>query len=225
MPSPFRSPFSIVVFTLLPFLLNAQTSNERFANRSRQAEDRGLAEPFKGVTTDGKIIPDLYKIKQTGVSTKPARLAAEAFLQALTPKQRAKTVFAIDDDEWRKWMNQHFYVRQGVSFEEMDETQRAAAFKLLEDSLSAKGLQLSQDIMKLNRTLGELKNNDFAQYNEWLYNMTVMGDPSATEPWGWQIDGHHLIINYFVLGDQVVMSPVFIGSEPVTAQTGKYAGT
>ena len=31
-------------------------------------------------------------------------------------------------------------------------------------SLSAKGLKLTQDIMKLNRTLGELNNNDFEQY-------------------------------------------------------------
>jgi len=53
----------------------------------------------------------------------------------------------------------------------------------------------------------------------------VMGTPSATEPWGWQLDGHHLIINYFVLGDQVVMTPLFVGSEPVTAESGKYKGT
>ena len=52
-----------------------------------------------------------------------------------------------------------------------------------------------------------------------------MGTPSETEPWGWQLDGHHLIINYFVLGDQVVMTPTFMGSEPVTATSGTYTGT
>jgi hypothetical protein len=52
-----------------------------------------------------------------------------------------------------------------------------------------------------------------------------MGKPSATEPWGWQLDGHHAIINYFVLGDQVVMTPHFAGSEPVIATSGKYRGT
>ena len=52
-----------------------------------------------------------------------------------------------------------------------------------------------------------------------------MGEPSATQPWGWQIDGHHLDINYVVIGDQVVMSPVFIGSEPVKATDGKFKGT
>jgi hypothetical protein len=38
-------------------------------------------------------------------------------------------------------------------------------------------------------------------------------------------DGHHLIVNYFVMGDQVVMTPTFMGSEPVIAEAGKYAGT
>ena len=103
-------------------------------------------------------------------------------------------------------MNPHFYVRQGVSFKEMSEAQREAAIELLRASLSAKGLQQSQDIMRLNHTLGEL-NNDFEQYGEGKYWITVMGEPSATEPWGWQLDGHHLVINYFVLGDQVVMTP------------------
>ena len=70
-----------------------------------------------------------------------------------------------------------------------------------------------------------MNGNDFVQYGEWFYWITVMGTPSATEPWGWQIDGHHVIINYYVQGDQVVMTPTFVGSEPVTATSGKYAGT
>jgi hypothetical protein len=48
------------------------------------------------------------------------------------------------------------------------------------------------------------------------------GQESATEPWGFQIDVHHAIINYFVLGDQVVMAPYFAGSEPLVATSGKY---
>jgi hypothetical protein len=122
-------------------------------------------------------------------------------------------------------MNQHFYVRQGVGFNEMSDPQREAAFALLKASLSAKGVKLTRDIMRLNHTLAELNGDDFKQYGEWLYWITVMGTPSATEPWGWQLDGHHAIINYYVQGDQVVMTPTFVGSEPVTATTGKYAGT
>ena len=199
--------------------------HERFAKMSAAAEAKGLAEPFRGVTTHGEVVRGLFPIRSTGVSTDPVRQAAETFLAALTPDQRAKTTFPVDDPEWRKWMNQHFYVRQGVSFQEMSDAQRDTAFGLLRASLSARGLTLTRDIMRLNHTLGEMNHDNFVEYGEWLYHLTVMGTPSPTEPWGWQMDGHHLIINFFVLGDQVVMTPTFVGSEPVIASTGKYKGT
>ncbi len=202
--------------------LSAQPPPAGGGPASREAA--ALAEPFKGITTDGTVQPGLFSIRSTGVSTEPVRQAADAFLAALTPVQRAKTKFPVDDIEWRKWMNVHRYTRQGVSFQEMTEAQRTVAFGLLRASLSAKGLKLSQDIMKLNHTLGELNNNNFTEYGEWLYHITIMGEPSADRPWGWQIDGHHLIINYFVLRDQVVMAPAFFGSEPVVARAGKYQG-
>ncbi|PYR90595.1 MAG: hypothetical protein DMF84_20205 [Acidobacteria bacterium] len=203
----------------------SQSLIERFRQQSASAEQRGLAEPFKGITTDGRIAPGLFTIASTGVSTEPVRKAADAFLASLTPDQRRKTMFGVEDDEWRKWMNQHFYVRQGVSFLEMSEAQREAGIALLRAALSARGLKQTRDIMRLNQTLGELNGNDFEQYGEWRYHITVMGKPSSTEPWGWQLDGHHAIINYFVLGDQVVMTPFFAGSEPVIATSGKYTGT
>ena len=202
-----------------------QSFQERRVTQSASAEKAGLAEPFKGITTNGTVRDGLFAVRSTGVSTEPVQRAAATFLKSLTPDQRQKTVFGLDDDEWRKWMNQHFYLRQGVSFKEMSEPQREAAFGLLRASLSAKGLQLSRDIMKLNHTLGELNDNNFDEYGEWLYHLTVMGEPSANEPWGWQLDGHHLIVNYFVLGDQVVMTPLFVGSEPVTAEAGRFKGT
>jgi len=39
-----------------------------------------------------------------------------------------------------------------------------------------------------------------------------------------QIDGHHLVINYFILGDQIVMTPTFMGSEPNYIADGENAG-
>jgi hypothetical protein len=200
------------------------TRTERFLKMSADAEARGLAEPFKGITTNGTPMRGLFTLRSTGVSTAPVRLAAEKWLASLTAEQRTKASYGVDDPEWRKWMNQHFYVRQGVGFDEMSDAQREAAFGLLRASLSARGLKLTRDIMRLNHTLGELTDN-FVEYGEWLYWITVMGTPSATEPWGWQLDGHHVIINYFVLGDQVVMTPTFVGSEPVIAEAGKFKGT
>jgi hypothetical protein len=198
---------------------------QELARLSVAAESAGLAEPFRGITSNGIVERGLFHIKSTGVSTAAVRRAAEQFLAGLTSAQRARTLFAVDDPEWRKWMNQSFYVRQGVSFLEMTLVQRELAFGLLRASLSAKGVQQTRDIMRLNETLGELTGNNFDEYGEWRYHITIMGKPSATEPWGWQFDGHHAIINYFVLGDQVVMTPFFAGSEPAVAKSGKYRGT
>jgi hypothetical protein len=183
-----------------------------------------LDEPFKGVTTNGTVVPGLFTIRSTGVSTAPVRTAAAAFLGALSAEQRAKTAYPLDDLEWRKWNNVHRYARQGVSFKEMTEEQRTRAFALLAAGLSAKGLEKSRNIMRLNETIAEMTKR-FDEYGEGLYHLTVMGEPSDTNPWGWQLDGHHLVINYFVLRDQVVMTPTFMGSEPIHAESGKYAGT
>ncbi|HYG74663.1 MAG TPA: DUF3500 domain-containing protein [Planctomycetota bacterium] len=202
----------------------SKESLERAQKMSKDAEEKGLAEPFKGITTDGKVRSGLFPIRVTGVSTEPVRKAAQKFIASLSEEQKKKTLFAADDVEWRKWMNQHFYIRQGVSFEEMSKEQHEAALKLLKTGLSKKGFELSRDVMRLNHTLAELTGK-FGDYGEGRYFLTIMGEPSETKPWGWQLDGHHLIVNYFVLGDQVVMTPSFWGSEPVIARSGKYKGT
>ncbi len=194
---------------------------QRFAQRTLQA----LNEPFVGVTRDGAVEPGLFSIRASGVSTAPVVQSADRFLKSLSPDQTVRTVFSVQDSEWRNWSNvdNGIFLRHGVSLKEMTAKQREAAMGLMRESLSAKGLQLSLDIMKTDQTLREI-NEDVLSFDEELYFFTVMGLPSATEPWGWQIDGHHLIINYFVLGDQVVMTPVFLGGEPVRANTGKYSG-
>jgi hypothetical protein len=181
-------------------------------------------DPFKGVTADGTVRTGLFTVRSTGVSTKPVVDAAQAFLKVLTPEQRKASLFATDDVEWRRWNNVHRAARSGVGFKEMTEEQRTRAFALLAAGLSAKGLEKTRSVMRLNETIAEMTKR-FEEYGEWLYHLTVMGEPHATEPWGWQLEGHHLIVNYFVLGDQVVMTPAFMGSEPVIAESGKYAGT
>lgn len=200
--------------------LFAQPPGGGFAERARVA----LAEPFVGMSVDGEIQPGLFEIRATGASTADVREAANAFLDSLTAAQRERTTFPVDDTEWRNWANVHRFPRQGVSVDELSSDQREAGYALLRASLSERGYRTSRDIMRLNYHLAELVDN-FDEYGEFLYYFTIMGEPSEDEPWGWQFDGHHLVINYFVLGDQVVMTPVFMGSEPISASSGRYAGT
>ena len=201
----------------------AAETAERFRQMAENYEKEGLADPFKGITADGKVEPGLFETSPSGVSAEPVRNAAEKFIATLTGVQLARTMFPVEDVQWRKWMNQHFYPRPGIGFAEMSDAQRDAAFGLMRVSLSARGFELTRNIMRLNETLAELA-EEHVFMGEWLYFISIFGRPSASEPWGWQLQGHHLIINYFVLGDQVVMTPLFVGSEPVRAPSGKYKG-
>jgi hypothetical protein len=54
--------------------------------------------------------------------------------------------------------------------------------------------------------------------------MHIFGEPSATEPWGWQLYGHHLCLTCFVVGTQMTLTPAFMGAEPRYADTGPHAG-
>ncbi|MEY4641258.1 MAG: hypothetical protein RLZZ227_1252 [Pseudomonadota bacterium] len=192
---------------------------------SADMEARAFAEEFKGLTTDGNIIEGLFPIEGTSVDTTPLIATTNAFIATLSEEEKQTTLYPADALEWRRWANMSIYKREGMSFDAMSEAQKAAAWNMLDAALSAKGMTLSRDIMRLNETLGELNNNNFVEFGEGKYWITVMGTPSPTEPWGWQLDGHHLVINFFVLGNQIVMTPSFWGSEPAVATSGKYAGT
>lgn len=189
------------------------------------AQQANLDEPFVGVTTDGNVVPDLFPIRATGVSTRPILEAARAYLATLTPEQTEKTRFGLDSSEWRHWSNVPLanLQRQGLSFREMTGAQRQAALALVRSGLSARGFEQAQDIMRIDGYLAEALDNSEG-YGEDLYFIDIFGEPSETEPWGWQLDGHHLVVNYFVMGDQVVMSPDFWGAEPTHLDTPEYPG-
>lgn len=182
-----------------------------------------VTEPFFGLTTDGEKIPGLFEVRATGVSTQPVVDAAQAYLGALDEGQRSEVNFPLDSDEWRHWANFPQLAREGIPLRDLNEDQRAAALALLEAGLSARGFAQARDIMRVSGYVQELM-NDPSIYGENLYFVNVFGAPSSTEPWGWQVDGYHLVVNYFVMGDQVVMTPAFWGIEPAVIEEGPLAG-
>jgi len=185
----------------------------------------GLAEPFRGVTTNGGIAAGLFAVEKTGVSMSPLMEAARSFLAALTAEQRQVATFAIGDEAWRQWSNIHpWLMRHGICLADLDGNQREVALALLRETMSAAGYQSARDVMRLNEHALEITGKP-EEYSEWFYWVTVFGTPGPEAPWGWQIDGHHLNGNCFVLGDQLVVTPMFMGSEPVLARFGKYKGT
>ena len=218
----------LCVFLLPRTYLGQSLYSEQLLNQKTnfmQGGARALGEEFRGVATSRGIEQGLFPVRSTGVSTAEIRQAADAFLATLSPPELSRVHYAVHDPEWRNWSNVDIgiFARLGLSLEEMNEAQRDAAWALLDVALSADGLEKVRRIMRTEQRLLEL-NNEPIRYGVDKYYFTVMGIPSDDEPWGFQLDGHHLVINYFVMGDQVVMTPAFWGGEPVYIEDGLYAG-
>jgi hypothetical protein len=185
----------------------------------------GLAEPFHGIAGGNTIVPGLFAREPTGHSLASLEQAAKSFMAALTPPQRKAACFAVDDEAWRQWSNVHpWLMRHGVCMADLDGPAREHALALMREAMSAAGYRSARDIMRLNAHMLEVTGRA-EEYNEWFYWVSIFGEPASGQPWGWQVDGHHLNLNCFVLGDQLVLTPGFMGSEPVLARSGKYAGT
>ncbi|MFM0079043.1 DUF3500 domain-containing protein [Paraburkholderia sediminicola] len=186
----------------------------------------GLAEPFRGVSCTGSAHQRQIPLAATGVPVAALIEAAHTFLASLDVAQRRAACLAIDDEGWRQWSNFHPWLipRSGICLADLSHGQREAALALLRETMSATGYQTARDVMRLNEHALEITGKP-EEYSEWYYWVSIFGTPSPNEPWGWQIDGHHLNVNCFVLGGQLIMTPTLMGSEPVLARFGKYSGT
>lgn len=134
---------TLVSFLLLPSLLQAQQGYPESLLKSKGIFSRdgaaALGQPYRGVITSDGIIQDLYPLEATGLSTASLAEAGAAFLASLNDIHLSRAQFPIDDPEWRNWSNVDvgIFARHGVSLEEMDDTQKDAAWNLLRVSLSA----------------------------------------------------------------------------------------
>ena len=199
-------------------------NNGSHAARWMPMVEAAQKEPYVGITTDGTPISGLFPIRSTGHSTQAITDAANSFLATLSNAQRDSVQFDIDSREWQRWFNiSPFVFRHGLMLEDLSEVQLDAALTLIEESMSSAGFESMRNCMRLNHTIGEIT-GAAEEYGEWVYFLSIFGSPVHDEPWGWQLDGHHVNLHCFVLGDQIVFTPTFLGSEPVVATTGIYGG-
>ena len=186
--------------------------------------DALYAQEFVGVTTNGHVIPDLFRRQSQQAPVQEMHRAALAMLAVFNVEQRRLVSLPLHAREWRRWNNTEMYIyRYGLRLEELDLAARESILRLMECSLSPKGFEKTRNTMRINHFLGTLTHNTRV-LGEWSYNFTLFGEPSLSEPWGWQISGHHLALNCLVIKDQMVLSPTFMGAEPNTIDEGEHAG-
>jgi hypothetical protein len=202
---------------------DARTKNNPRAQGLLSNWQRLLNGPFRGITTDGTVIPELYTRRPEGAPTLAMIEAVNALL-AIAPKQNKTWCFPVGSEHWRRWQNTELYLEDyGLRLDEVGAPVREAVMAVLRAGMSQHGYELSRDVMRLNRFLGDLVGGPEV-LGEWSYTFCLFGEPSAGEPWGWQYFGHHLVLNCFVLGEQMVLTPAFWGAEPSYADHGPFKG-
>jgi hypothetical protein len=185
-------------------------------------------QPFTGVTSDGVVREGLFALADAlpGEEAPTADMvaAAEKLLALASLDQISRLSYPVDAREWQSWANPEFMQHDtGLRLDELDPALRDAALSVVEASLSPEGFALMRNLMRINGFLGDLVNLPLLM-NEYSYNFALYGVPSESEPWGWQLFGHHVALNCVVAGSQLVVSPVFLGAEPDTIDAGPYQG-
>ncbi|SDS10752.1 DUF3500 domain-containing protein [Microterricola viridarii] len=172
--------------------------------------------PYRGVSHDGNITSQPLAELRAGEAAPNAAMvaAAELLLAGLSARQRADIGYPLRASQWRSWANPEFLQHDtGLRLEDLDQVSRHRALELVRASLSEQGFESVKTLMWVNGYLGETI--DLANVmNDASYNVAIYGTPSTSEPWGWQLFGHHLALNCVVDGERMTVSPAFLGAEP-----------
>ena len=153
--------------------------------------------------------------------------AATAFLESLTPEQRAKASFEVTSDERLKF---HFiptemFPRNGLTLGEMTDGQRARAHDLLDAGLSHRGYLTATTIMDLEAVLAEIETNGRLERDPEKYFFSVFGTPGTDDAWGWRVEGHHISLHFTMVdGAVAATTPSFFGSNPAQVRGGPKTG-
>lgn len=183
-----------------------------------------VSQPFAGITCDGQTIPNLFHVAGNDAPAPAMFEAARRVLAACTSEERTRVSLTLDALEWRKWANPEVYInRHGLRLDELAPTLREAILSVMQASLSPRGFEKARSCMLINGFLGYLVGGPKVM-NEFSYNFSLFGEPSLTEPWGWQLHGHHLALNVLVIGKQITISPTFMGAEPNVIDEGPHQG-
>ncbi|MCB0089046.1 MAG: DUF3500 domain-containing protein, partial [Caldilineaceae bacterium] len=146
--------------------------------------------------------------------------AAANFLAGLSTDQRAKARLDFADQVERTTWHYTPTPRQGLPFTEMDRQQQRLAQRLIMAGLSREGYNVATTIMGIETLLDAKEGfrSDLWWRDSRLYYVTVFGEPDGQKPWGWRFEGHHISLNFTIVGGQIVSpTPTFFGSNPASS--------
>ena len=168
-----------------------------------------------------------------GESARDSRTVARAMARAA-----ADWLSSLDDDRqslawWGAPGGEHegerrlwFYTptdHGGLPLNAQVDWQQRRAMQLVASGLSPQGHSLVSTIMGTENILDRVEgfSVDFDTRrgrDPSRYYLRVFGDPLGDGPWGWRFGGHHISLNYLIVGGEIrATTPRFLGLDPAVS--------
>ena len=160
-------------------------------------------------------------LADAGIAAK-MRTSAQALIASVDAGKGATLGLPFEDAKRTDW---HYTPRSrpGLSFADLDATQRDAVHKLLRTALTAAGHRKVANIIELELVLREIET--FGLFRDPAkYILVLFGTPDAARPWGWRFEGHHLSLSFTLRGDAIATTPSFFGANPAEVPKGAKKG-
>ena len=152
-------------------------------------------------------------------STKPSIVALATvmknFRASLSSKLLDAASYPLGHKESYSWTNVppgRDEDRGGIRFGELSRHQLTRFYEVLSVFLSSDGYTKVSLITKDIET--DLSNISPGFWASNPYHIALFGNPETDGSWGFQLDGHHLALNFLVHGDVVSVVPALIGTRP-----------
>lgn len=166
------------------------------SDSNRVASDLAACEPIDAVVSDDPAVA-------------PITAAAVSWVSSLDEGMVKQAQYCLGDAEMHSWTNVPGTRSGGIELREMSAEQQRLAWELVAKLLSESGLVkarlIANEITQVARAapLGS-------------HTVALFGDPRIDGAWGFQVDGHHLALNFLVQEADIVLAPAFLGAQPLS---------
>lgn len=178
-------------------------------NGSSSTDDDG------GTTTTTSSCDTSGVVEQsTDSEIETMRQAMVDFRNSLSDDLLSEGSTCLDNERFYLWHNTpaNNDNRDGITYGDLSASQLTAFKDIMQLFLSADGYQKVYEITELSE--GWLSEVMSDVWNPDYYSIDMFGDPETDGSWGFQLDGHHCVVNFLVHGDNVSIVPAFLGGEP-----------
>ena len=116
------------------------------------------------------------------------------------------------------------FIKPGLRLEQMDDSERQAAWNVLAAVLSPSGLTKAQNVMLLQDILAAAGNGRGRRSSQ-RFSMAVFGSPGPNTKWGVRLEGHHLSLSFSVSNNQIIsVTPAAFAALPNRVMSGRHRG-